>query len=436
MENIFDRLQFIRHEEVFPTREDAYEYVILHQINGDYPTITDPSKNRPSLLGEPMVLLYESGNATKGPNVILAIGSAGNGTADNRNRTFFIDTNKTEEEIEELNIRIDELEKLIGIIPIDSDTIDMSAEQTSAGTIVSGDVKIADYRIVDGKANYNIIQTEGFKGIYAFVDMDYDPETFVLTFNVNGVTKEFQLPPDQHVVKGWYDPREESIFLKLADGSQVKVLVTKLIDEWTVLPDGQTINDYNISGQTVNYSPIVLVKTHVGSKATEHEGIYEWQDVLEADIRVADHISDNIIHKDRTGRYLYVKGTADNIKYKDGFTVKDALDNVDTRVSTSTGNLIYKRPDGIYATAMLGYKAAENKLTYTYSDGNSGEIKELEFQLNSVKILEDITYDPTKEVIVIRYIDAQGEYQRVEIPVADIIEEYQKFMKKILKNRL
>ena len=419
MENIFDRLQFVRglnpsrEDGIFNNREDAVNYVLEKQV-----------VERPTVVGEPMVLRYDSGSATKGPNVILAIGSLGVGTPTPANRTFFIDIQKTEEEIAELDEKIENAIKALTLIPLESDTLDLHTEKTDDGTIISGDVKIADYRIVSGRVNENIIQTEGDKGLYAFVDMDYDPETFVITFNVNGVTKEFQLPVDQHVVKGWYDPREESIFLKLADDSQVRVLVTKLIEEWTVLPDGQTINDYDVSGTTVNFTPIVFARTHVGSKATEHEGIYEWQDVLEADIRVADHITDNILHKDRTGRYLYVKGTADNILYKDGQTVKDALDNVDCKVSTSAGNLIYKRPDGIYATAMLDYDAATNKIKYTFSEGNSGEIKNVEFQLNSVKLLEDITYDPVNETIVIRYIDAQGEYQKVIIPVKDIIEEW------------
>lgn len=419
MENIFDRLQFVRglnplrEDGIFENREDAVNYVIEKQV-----------VDRPTVVGEPMVLRYDSGSATKGPHVILAIGSLGVGTPTPANRTFFIDIQKTEEEIAELDEKLEAAIKSLTLIPLESETLKLQSEKTDDGTILSGDVKIADYRIVSGRVNENIIQTEGDKGLYAFVDMDYDPETFVITFNVNGVTKEFQLPVDQHVVRGWYDPREESIFLKLADDSQVKILVTKLIEEWTVLPDGQTINDYDVSGTTVNFTPIVFAKTHVGSKATEHEGIYEWQDVLEADVRVADHITDNIIHKDKTGRYLYVKGTADNILYKDGQTVKDALDNVDCKVSTSAGNLIYKRPDGIFAAAMLDYDAATNKIKYKYSDGNVGEIKEVEFQLNSVKVLEDITYDPINETIVIRYIDAQGEYQKVVIPVKDIIEEW------------
>jgi len=400
MENIFDRLQFVKHEEVFATREAAYDYVLGKQI-----------VERPSLLAEPMILLYESDDDSKGPNVILAIGSVGDGTASQSNRTFFIDTQKTEEEIEELREEIEEAIKSLILIPIDSDTLDISTEKTSGGTIISGDVKIADYEIVGGVVNPNIIKTVDDKGIYAFVDMNYDPETFAITFTNGIVTKEFQLPPDQHLVKGWYDRSKESLVLKLADNSKVEIDVVNLIDEWTVVGSAST-------------TPIMLFKEHVSSYTESHEGVYDWQDILEADVRVADHISDNIVHKDRTGRYLYVKGTADNIKYKEGVTVKDALDNIDCNVSTSTGNLIYKRPDGIYAYAMLDYNVAENKLKYTYSDGNDEDTKFVEFQLNSVKILEDITYDPVNEEIVIRYIDAQGEYQTVRIPVRDIIEEW------------
>lgn len=401
MANIFDRLQFVKHEEIFATREDAYNYVINKQIF-----------ERPSLVAEPMILLYESDDAVKGPNVILAIGSVGNGVdSSTDNRTFFIDTQKTEEEIEELRELIEQAIKSLTIIPVDSETLDLSAEKTDEGTFLSGDVKIADYTIASGKVQNNIITVEEGKGLYAFVDMDYDPETFVITFNVNGVIKNFQLPPDQHVEKGWYSPADEALFLKLADGSKVKIDVVKLIDEWTVLSSAST-------------TPIMLFKEHVSAFTEEHDGVYDWQDLLTADVRLADHISDNIIHKDRTGRFLYVKGTADNIKYKNNQTVAQALDSIDTRVSTSAGNMIYRRPDGLFASAMLDYNSAENKLIYRYTDTQTEDFKEVSFTLNSVKILQDITYDPVKEVIVIRYIDAQGEYQRVEIPAKDIIEEW------------
>ena len=339
MENIFDRLQFVKglnpdsENGVFETREAAISYVLSKHI-----------VERPSLLAEPIVLLYKSDNIFKGPNVILAIGSVGKGTASQTNRTFFIDTQKTEEEIEELREELEKAIKSLTLVPLESDTIEMHAEKTEDGTLVSGDVKIADYRIISGNVVDNIIETEGDKGIYTFVDMDYDPETFRITFRTTKQTKEFQLPTDQHVVKGEYSFADEAIILTLADGSKVEIDVLKLIDEWTVLPDSET--------------PVLLYKEHVSSFTDSHEGVYDWQDVLTADVRVADHIGDNIIHKDRTGRYLYVKGTADNIKYSEGVTVKEAIDRIDTRVSTSEGNLIYKRPDGIYAYAMLDYNQA------------------------------------------------------------------------------
>jgi len=401
MENIFNRLQFVKHEEVFATREDAINYVLnIHTFE------------RPSLLAEPMIMLYESGSAIKGPNVILAIGSVGDGhTANMANRTFFIDTQKTEEEIAELDERLEDAIKSLTIVPLESDTIKLVSDKTDDGTIVSGDVKIADYRIVSGKIDENIIETEGTKGIYAFVDMEYDADEAIIKFRTNKVSKEFQLLKDQHLEKGWYDATQEALFFKLADGTQVKVPVSRLIEEWTVLDDASN-------------TPIVLHKNHYSAVTTGHEGIYDWQDVLEADVRVGTHLSNNILEKDGTGRYLYVKGTADNITYDGNITVKEAIDNVTTDVSTSEGNMIYKRPDGIYASAMLDYNTAENKLIFKYTDSETESMKQVEFKLNSVKLIDDITYDPTHEMIVIRYIDAEGEYQRVEIPVKDIIAEW------------
>jgi len=401
MENIFDRLQFVKHENVFATREEAINYVLDKQV-----------VERPTVVAEPMVLLYENSDATKGPNVILAIGSVGNGRPNANNRTFFIDTQKTAEEIEALDEKIEEAIKSLTVIPLESNTVKLFSDNNEDGTVLSGDVKLADYRIsTAGTVNYNILQTEGNKGLYAFVDMNYDPETFAITFNVNGVTKEFELPKDKHIKKGEYDEINEEIVLTLADDSKVKIDVVKLIDEWTVVGSAST-------------TPVVLFKEHVSSYTESHEGIYGWQDLLTADVRVAEHVPHNILHKDGTGRYLVVEGTADNIHYKSDLTVKDALDNIDTNISTSAGNLIYKRHDGIFAAAMLTYDKTRNTLIYKYSDGESESVITSEIELNSLQVLHDITYDPTNEVLVIRYIDEKGDYQRVEIPVKDIIEEW------------
>ena len=139
MNNIFNRLQFVRHEEVFATREEAYSYVIDNQV-----------VNRATLVGEPMVLLYENEDASKGPNVILAIGSVGDGTQNVNNKTYFIDTQKTEEELIALDKKLEDAIKSLTIIPIESDTLNLHKENTTDGVVLSGDVKVADYKIIDG----------------------------------------------------------------------------------------------------------------------------------------------------------------------------------------------------------------------------------------------------------------------------------------------
>lgn len=332
MNTTYNRLQFVHHEEVFKTREDAYSYALDSCGYG-----------RPALLAEPMVLLYENGEQPSEPNVILALGSAGDGQSVSKSRIFFIDTKKTEEELIALGDKLDAAIKSLKVEAVDSNTIDLTSKVTPEGTIISGDVKVADYEVY-GYGTNNIIESTEY-GIYAFVDLDYDQNTGELFLKVNGTTKSIQLPKDKHVVKGRYCPiykddkgnLKEAIVLTLADNTEVPIYVEQLINEWTTLEDGST-------------TPITLKRTRLDAKRVS--GDYEWKDVLEGDVRLADQFSDNILVKTgdtkNPNRYLYVKGTADNIKYKDGMSVKDAIENAETKISTSAGNVIYARPDGIY----------------------------------------------------------------------------------------
>ena len=409
MNTTYNRLQFVHHEEVFKTREDAYSYALDSCGYG-----------RPALLAEPMVLLYENGEQPSEPNVILALGSAGDGQSVSKSRIFFIDTKKTEEELVALGDKLDAAIKSLKVEAVDSNTIDLTSKVTPEGTIISGDVKVADYEVY-GYGTNNIIEATEY-GIYAFVDLDYDQNTGELFLKVNGTTKSIQLPKDKHVVKGRYCPiykddkgnLKEAIVLTLADNTEVPIYVEQLINEWTTLEDGST-------------TPITLKRTRLDAKRVS--GDYEWKDVLEGDVRLADQFSDNILVKTgdtkNPNRYLYVKGTADNIKYKDGISVKDAIENAETKISTSAGNVIYARPDGIYAAISVDYDAAKNVLKFKYSDGSSKEMKEVSYELNSVQLLDDITYDPLTESIVLRYINEKGEYHTVSIPASSIIEEWE-----------
>ena len=415
-----NRLSFIKHEDTFATRGEACGW-IFNQI---YEGKVSP------LLGEPMLLFYDSGERKPSgewinPNVILAIGNEGDGVGDGN--VFIIDIKKSEENIEELREKVKELARNFYIVPKDSETVHIATGKTVNPFGDEGVLISADTRISEVEGNMLINKTDG---LYIFADLDYNKETGELIFKVNGTAKKtLQLPKDQHVKSGVYDYTHEQIVLTLADDSTVKIPVDKLIEEWKVLPDGMIITK-NASGETqISYTPIVLKKKHVGSDEAGTIGnihVYDWQDILSADVRVGEQLPRNILHKTPDGRYLYVKGTADNIYYKANMTVEQAIDAIDTGISTSNGNLIYKKNDGIFAYAKLDYDRAANAIKFTYSDGNdSGALKTETFELNNFRLLDDVSYDPLTENIIIRYINEKGEYKKVEIPASSIIREWE-----------
>lgn len=415
-----NRLSFIKHEDTFATRGEACGW-IFNQI---YEGKVSP------LLGEPMLLFYDSGERKPSgewinPNVILAIGNEGDGVGDGN--VFIIDIKKSEENIEELQEKVKELARNFYIVPKDSETVHIATGKTVNPFGDEGVLISADTRISEVEGNMLINKTDG---LYIFADLDYNKETGELIFKVNGTAKKtIALPTDKHVKSGVYDYTHEQIVLTLADDSTVKIPVDRLIEEWTVLPDGMIITK-NASGETqISYTPIVFKKKHVGSDEAGTIGnvhVYDWQDILSADVRVGEQLPRNILHKTPDGRYLYVKGTADNIYYKANMTVEQAIDAIDTGISTSNGNLIYKKNDGIFAYAKLDYDRAANAIKFTYSDGNdSGALKTETFELNNFRLLDDVSYDPLTENIIIRYINEKGEYKKVEIPASSIIREWE-----------
>lgn len=95
-ERIKNRLQFVHCDTFFATREEAMQYV-----NGDTIYI-----NRPALYAEPMILKY--GDDEANPNILLAIGSVGDGvTQSTNNRVFFIDVKEIQENIADLTEKVE-----------------------------------------------------------------------------------------------------------------------------------------------------------------------------------------------------------------------------------------------------------------------------------------------------------------------------------------
>ena len=416
--NTINRLQLRHHTPIFETREAAIEYIYSQIRFADKGLAFDDKRYGFSLLGEPTVLLYK--NVTEAdptgendPHLIFAIGSATNeGTQYNDNRFCIIDIDKTEKEIEDLWEELEKAIKSLSIFTRDTNTLKLYSEKTEDGTIISGDVVVATSQIFDDARKPNVILSTD-DGLFTYVNMEYDKDNDLLTFTVNGETKQW-LINNNYLVGGWYSKKDESLHLKSKDESEIVISLENLIDEWGV--EGEASN-----------TPIVLTREEVGyGNDSLHNHVEPWQDVLKADVRLADR-KYNILKKTSDGRYLYVDGLANNITFfKDGeeMTVQEALANAIKSVSNDSTNIIYEKADGYYATAALKYFNKENKLVFTTSNVTGGTTTE-EIKLNSVEAFKKIVYDPVTESLIIMYIDGNGDIQECDVPIGQMMQDWE-----------
>jgi len=428
-----DRLQFRHHSPIFNSRERAIDYIFKDIKNAASGITRDDETLKYSLFSEPAVLRYKNDEddnkiieiTSKGeviynpnetapnPHIILAIGADTNNTQSfNENRYCIIDIDKTEQEIADLWEFIKGALKGLSIITKDSNTLKLYNEKTEDGTIISGDVVVAESQIFNDRRRPNtLLNTKD--GLFTFVKLEFTPGDDKFTFIVNDETTEVPLY-DYYVVDGYYNRKDESLHLIRKDGEQVVISLENLVGEWTTEGDAST-------------TPIVLKKEEIkyGDEA-QHHHVEPFQDILRADVRIDSGRTYNILNKTNDGRYLYVDGTASNITYfKDGkaISVQEALKDATKNASNDSTNIIYEKVDGFYATAQLKYKSKENKLIFTTSNSTGGTTVE-EFNLSTVDVVEDIYYNPSTETLVIKYIDGSGEIKTVDIPIGDMITEW------------
>lgn len=426
--NTINRLQFRHHgigsgytvaEGVFETRDEAIDYIKTNVKYAEEGLASVDVSYGLSLFGEPTVLRYKNEENESDPHLILAIGSVTNEDEAKRhtkNRFCIIDTHKTESDIDNLQEQIDELMKLVKIIAKSSDTLDLYAEQTESGTLISGDVRVAEYHVFDRIAEDNhIMKTDD--GLFMFVDVDYDEDTSVLNFTVNDVTKTFKVTGNE-VVSGIYKPQDESLHIRTRFGDEITISLEDLLAEWVV--EGEATK-----------SPIVLTRREVGyDEEIDHHHVEPWQDILSADVRIAEERVNNILKKTIDNRYLYVDGEATNIVYysSTGKTnVQDALDGLSKmRVSTDSNNIITTKADGFFASSKLEYISSENTLVFTTSSNDEDERKkETRIALNSFQLFDEIYYESSTESLVILYTDGNGKQQRVKIPIGEMMQEWE-----------
>jgi len=427
-----NRLQFRYHDQVFDTREEAVEYIQSQiRFTEEGLAAEDPSYGY-SLLAEPTILLYNNEEDETDPYLIIAIGSQTNeGTQYSDNRFCIIDIHKTESEIADLREELEKAIKSLTLIALSSDTLNFYAEKTDEGTYVSGDVKVAETHIFDDVQKKNNLMVTP-EGLFIYVNLEYDPDNEQFTFTVSNadgtLTQTTVDLSDNYLVAGYYDKADESIHLQMKDGEEIVVDCEDLIAEWDV--EGEA-----------SRTPVVLTREEVDYDHTdEHHHVEPWQDVLRADVRIKDETktllpngtykyekdprSTNILDRTTDGRYLYVDGKASNIIYYmngEKSTVKAALDELQKiKLSSDNDNILINKVDGFFASTKLDYISSENVLVFKASGQEEKRI-----QLNTVELFEHIYYDATKEALIITYKDNKGETHFVEIPIGEMIRDWE-----------
>ena len=414
-----DRLQFRHHDAIFDTREEAIAYM-LHDIRNSEVGLANTDRSQTfSLYAEPTVLRYKNVDDETNPHIILAVGAVSNqneGAQYNDNRFCFIDIDNTEREISTLDEKIQQAIESLTLFVSDTNTLRLSIERSDSGNTLSGDVKIPSTALVnDNNVAPNIIKATD-NGIFTYVNMTYDKETDKITFTVNGDTNEWDVNND-YLTGGTYSVEDESLHLNMLKGKEIVVSLEELINEW------------DVEGEDAN-SPIVLTRDKVlyeKDTVTGHRHVSKWQDTLKADVRISKDVNFNILEKTENNKALYVRGTADNINFfynGENMKVSDVLKEcIKKKLSTDNDNIIYERPDGIFATAKLEYDIKDNALIFTSSNQTGGTTTE-RFELNTIKIIENARYDKDTESLIFTYITAKGEVQQLSIPLSSLIEEW------------
>lgn len=328
-----NRLQFVHRNELYDNREQILQ---LLSDNEFHHTI------KPSLYGEPIVFRYKSNDELR-PNIILAIGSSGNGES-NDCKYFPIDIAGMDEKFDSYSAQT--YEKLAQLVNVFNNTDSISftdSQNEKGGHLITASVKLANdvhsenpNGVTESVANIIKVQKDG---IYSYVHVDFDDKTNTFTFRVND---ESQVVTIATITSGEYDSKSQSIIFHQKGGDDITVDMTPVIDEWKTYEGTDT--------------PIVLSKENHRSKDDSEDNR---KDILKATVRLSKD-TDNILVETATteGNALYVKGTADNIKYKDSNVAATLGKNISNIQSTqyALGDF-YKSTDG-----HIGDKAVDKRL--------------------------------------------------------------------------
>lgn len=465
-----NRLQFIHCEQLFENSQAAKDYVLKQS-----------KLDRPALYAEPLILKY--GDATN-PNIILAIGSVGDGTASLDNSVFFIDTADIENSLKAIEdnegvaqgdlVAVKTLvSNIIKACSLDengnyqsdlNDALLKNADSLkSADKILSEALQNEIKRATEAEeilAKNNTIETvetdsvrlqiiKGDDGMklkgMVKVATDYANENKLYPNSLiktdNGLFVNIDLDYNERDAKLVFRDNGQPKEIQLPKETHIisgeydyksECLLLKLnrpLQDGVEDSDTISINLNKLIGEwTVlgkeSETPIVLTKEPC-QYSDELHGAEKYQDILKADVRIIDEIipeiKDNILKRSEDGRALYVKGTADNIIYwKNG-------NKMTVKQALDESKCKLSQYDGNIIVEKIDgiYAKAEmsyNASTNTLSFNNGIDTKE--FKLNTSGFIEDAYYDSATESLVIKLKLTDGSIDTVTIPLSQIFEEW------------
>lgn len=351
-----NRLQFVHCDTCFENSEKAREYV----TGGNLIT-----RDRPALYAEPMVLKYGD---PKNPNILLAIGSVGDGKTNSvDNKVFFIDC---------AQLDIDN-----NFIFVDTNTIAFSVNKHESGTTVESDVLLQPTKIVDKYEYDNIILNEK-DGLFTYVNTEVIDDQIVV--NVNGNIKSYTLPDP--VVRGEYN--KETLKLTLFTKKDEPIVID--FNDVVLMSD----NDDNILIKRPDglYASVDVDYDTATDTLTFNNGINEKKMTL---LSVAQDAINKNVEKELES--LAIKPIATSSissvaqKTKEGTTIESNV-----LLSVDSKNILRVTDAGVFATVDVEYDSTLNKLTLLTSSGKK------EINLINQSFLESISYDSIQKKIIMK----------------------------------
>lgn len=369
-----NRLQFVHCETCFKNSAEAKEYVNGNLITHD----------RPALYAEPMVLKYGD---EKNPNILLAIGSVGDGkTSSIENKVFFIDC---------AQLDVDNNFQFI-----DTNTIAFEINKHESGTTIEPNILLQPTKVVDKVEYDNIILNEN-GGLFTFVDTKVVDDQLIV--NVNGEEKKYVLPDE--VVRGEYN--KEKLILTLFTKKDESIVVD--FNDVVLISD----NDKNIITKREDglYANVELSYDKLTNVLSFKNG-YE-----EKNINLLSH-DQEVFYGDVIERLIDLKIVPKNSQSINHNIQKTEFGNTelisDLKLSVDNTNILKITDGGVYAFVDVDYDNSKNKLILTTSNGRK------EFNLINQSFLESLSYDSVQKKIIMKVKLNDGNIITQEISVNDL----------------